>query len=97
MSRFLISFYPVNPWRSFLCFEINKRIDIGEDAKSLLEEYYRGLKKHGKNEGDLIFFNNSSWQLIEADSVLTAIDKFKENLKLYGEENKWLMKNISRN
>lgn len=86
MSKFLISFYPIEPWRSFLCFEINKQIDIGEDAKSLLEEYYRGLKKRGKNEGDLIFFNNSSWQLIEAESVLTAIDKFKENLKLYGDE-----------
>lgn len=86
MSKFLISFYPIEPLRSFLCFEINKQIDMGEDAKSLLEEYYRGLKKRGKNEGDLIFFNNSSWQLIEAESVLTAIDKFKENLKLYGDE-----------
>lgn len=86
MSKFLISFYPIEPLRSFLCFEINKQIDIGEDAKSLLEEYYRELKKRGKNEGNLIFFNNSSWQLIEAESVLTAIDKFKENLKLYVDE-----------
>ena len=81
MSKFLVTYYGVEPWRSLLCFEINKQLDIGEDAKSLLEEYERGLKKRGKVMGDFIHFNNSSWQLIEAESALTAIDIFKENLK----------------
>lgn len=80
MSRFLVSFYPIEPWRSILCCEINDKMDTG-DAKNLLEEYYRGLAKHNMNEGDLLYFNNTSWQLIEADSIFTAMDTFRENLK----------------
>ena len=79
MSRFLLSFYPIDPWRSLLCCEINDKMDTG-DAKDLLEEYYRGLAKHNMNEGDLLMFNNTTWQLIKANSVFEAIDTFKENL-----------------
>lgn len=86
MSRFLLSFYPIEPWRSLLCCEINDKMGTG-DAKDLLEEYYRGLAKHNMNEGDLLYFNNTTWQLIKAESIFTAIDIFKENLKKWEEKN----------
>ena len=87
MSKFLISFYPIEPWRSFLCCEINNEINT-RDAKELLEEYYRGLEKHGRNEGDFCYLNNSWWQLIEAESIFTAMDKFRTNLENWWKEAK---------
>lgn len=81
MSKFLVSFYPIEPYRSLLCCEINNQLDYGMDAQNLLDEYYRGLERKGLKDGDLLYFNNSSWIMVEAESMFTAIDKFKEQLK----------------
>ncbi len=83
MNKFLITYYPLKPWRAFLCFEMNDEIqnDKKSDAYILYKEYRRGLDRRNAKDGDLFFYNNSSWLMVEADTAFLAIEKFYERMK----------------
>ena len=83
MSKFLITYYPLKPWRSFLCFEMNEKIqeDKNGDAWLMYEEYKRGLEKYKKKEGELFYFNESAWLMVEADTAFLAIERFYDRVR----------------
>ena len=83
MKNFLCEYYPP-AW--FKCYYIpNDTNQITDDALQLLSIYTTGLIKHNKKQSDILGWNNSWWQMVRAEDMMSAIDIFKQSLR---QENK---------
>ena len=81
--RYLIELYPVHPNEWFHVYGIDnilnntdKAIDEAYDRYNLYLFAVRRRCNKDYIENQIIHYNNSSWAIIEADSVKNAINKF---------------------
>jgi len=81
--RYLIELYPVSPNEWFHVYNIDnilnntpRAIDEAYDRFNLYLFAVRRRYNKDYVENQIIYYNNSSWAVVEADSVRTAVNKF---------------------
>lgn len=81
--KYLIELYPVHPNEWFHVYNIDNILN--STGRAIDEAYYcynlylfAVHRRYNKDyiENQIIYHNNSSWAIVEADSVKTAINKF---------------------
>ena len=76
--RYLIELHPNHPDEWLHVYDIDDILNNGE-ARDYYNLYLFAVRRHYHKsyiENKIIYYNNSSWAIVEADSIRTAINKF---------------------
>lgn len=84
--RYLIELHPIHPNERLNVYEIDDILNNLNNTYRAIDEAYARynlylfavLRHYDKDyiENQIIHYNNSSWVVVEADSIRTAINKF---------------------